>query len=137
MTHTINTSRSERKYHTTTDKPPKNSVFVFATNSRGYHNTSLAHEAVLKYGAVMYQGHGLSGNSYAIPVWDSSGKPLRYSAYSTHIEQFLEHAAINSDREFWLTDIGAAIGIPKHILIDMFSSAPKNCIFPANWKKSY
>ncbi len=138
MSHTLYQTHTQyRRYHDTTAKPPKHAIFVFATNSRGYHNTSTSRTAVEAFGASMYQGHGLSGNSYAIPVWDSDGRPLRYSAYSTHIEQFIDHAKINNDRIFWLTDICGAIGIKLPIILDLFADAPMNCIFPSNWQKTY
>lgn len=139
MTHTIHLTqtRSLRKYHSIDEKPQRGSIFVFASNSRGFHKTLNALEAVEKHGAEMYIGCGASGNSFAIPMWDSNERPLRYSAYSTHVQQFIDYATINNNKVFWVTDVGGAIGIPKNIINDLFSEAPLNCIFPSSWRKTY
>ena len=43
-----------------------NEVFVFGSNARGLHYGGAARAAVEKFGAIMGQGHGLQGKSYAI-----------------------------------------------------------------------
>ena len=43
-------------------------VFVFGSNAQGRHLGGAARQAVQRFGAVMGQGEGLQGQSYAIPT---------------------------------------------------------------------
>lgn len=43
-----------------------NEVFVFGSNSQGLHYGGAAKVAAEKFGAIMGQGHGMQGKSYAI-----------------------------------------------------------------------
>lgn len=43
-----------------------NEVFVFGSNAKGLHHGGAAKIATEKFGAIMGQGHGLQGKSYAI-----------------------------------------------------------------------
>ena len=45
-----------------------NEVFVFGSNLAGSHGGGAAYVAYRKFGAVMGQGVGLQGQSYAIPT---------------------------------------------------------------------
>ena len=44
-----------------------NEVFVFGSNEQGLHYGGAAKAAVENFGAIMGQGNGLQGKSYAIP----------------------------------------------------------------------
>ncbi|MDE5633393.1 MAG: transcriptional regulator, partial [Muribaculaceae bacterium] len=43
-------------------------VFVFGSNLQGMHCGGAARTAVLRFGAIMGQGVGIQGQSYAIPT---------------------------------------------------------------------
>ena len=45
-----------------------NEIFVFGSNLKGMHGGGAAYIAYRKFGAVMGQGVGLQGQSYAIPT---------------------------------------------------------------------
>ena len=47
-----------------------NEVFVFGSNVRGMHYGGAAAFAVKRFGAIMGQGEGLQGQSYAIPTME-------------------------------------------------------------------
>ena len=47
-----------------------NQIFVFGSNEHGRHGGGAAHTAVIKFGAIMGQGEGLQGQSYAIPTME-------------------------------------------------------------------
>ena len=44
-------------------------IFVFGSNLEGRHLGGAARTALRHFGAVMGQGVGLQGQSYAIPTW--------------------------------------------------------------------
>ncbi len=44
-----------------------NEVFVFGSNLQGMHGGGAARKAYKDFGAIMGQGVGLQGQSYAIP----------------------------------------------------------------------
>jgi hypothetical protein len=45
-----------------------NEIFVFGSNLKGMHGGGVAYIAYRKFGAIMGQGVGLQGQSYAIPT---------------------------------------------------------------------
>ncbi len=51
----------------------ENEIFVFGSNLKGVHAGGAARMAVTHFGAVMGQGVGLQGQSYAIPTmnWET------------------------------------------------------------------
>ena len=80
-----------------------NEVFVFGSNLQGLHYGGAARFAVQNFGAIMGQGVGLQGNSYAIPTM--SGIEIM----DEHIKKFCEFAKANSDKRFLVTPIGCGI----------------------------
>ena len=50
-----------------------NEIFVFGSNARGLHHGGAARAALNHFGAILGQGHGLQGKSYAID--SMSGMP--------------------------------------------------------------
>lgn len=55
-----------------------NEVFVFGSNLAGHHDGGAARAAVKKFGAIMGQGVGLQGQSYAIPTARQDGRAWPY-----------------------------------------------------------
>lgn len=85
----------------TIDNLTSNQVFVFGTSADGKHEEGTAKTALDKYGAVMGQGEGMQGQSYAIPVKEVSEAQV-YRA----VKRFISFAKDHSDREFIVTEVG-------------------------------
>ena len=77
-----------------------NEVFVFGSDPEGRHNGGAARYAVEHFGAVIGQGKGLQGQSYAIP----STVPLRELAH--HVCEFINYAEQHPEQRFIVTAIG-------------------------------
>ena len=75
-------------------------VFVFGSNAQGHHQGGAAALALKKFGAVMGQGEGLQGRSYAIPTTD--GLPVMREA----VKRFIDFARKNPEITFFVTAIG-------------------------------
>lgn len=75
-------------------------IFVFGSNSEGVHNGGAALTAVKKFGALMGQGEGLQGQSYAIPTMEGLGQ------LSKHIRTFVLFAKLHPEMTFLVTRIG-------------------------------
>ena len=109
-------------------KLPENSCFVFGSNKDGNHAGGAAATAVAKFGAVMGQGEGLQGRSYAIPTMEG------LDALKSAIERFLAFAAEHGDKTFLVTAIGTGIaGHPAEIIAPMFANRPGNVRIPAEF----
>lgn len=78
----------------------KGQVFVFGSNSDGIHNGGAAKTAVKKFGAVMGQGEGLQGQSYAIPSMDG------LEALAGHVRTFVAFAKEHPELTFLVTRVG-------------------------------
>lgn len=93
------------------DKLGSNEIFVFGSNAQGMHYGGAARAAVERFGAIMGQGHGLQGKSYAIN--SMSGIP----ELEKDIKQFVQFAQSNPQMHFLVTPIGCGIAgyNPKEI----------------------
>ena len=78
-----------------------NEIFVFGSTNGGAHRGGAAKLAVEKFGAIMGQGEGLQGQSYAIPSMLKSINSVRL-----HVNKFLQFAASNPQLSFLVTKIG-------------------------------
>ena len=78
-----------------------NEVFVFGSNVNGNHNGGSALHALHLFGAIMGQGEGIQGNSYAIPTTGIS-----YDELGKAICRFTEFAAQHPETHFYVTRIG-------------------------------
>lgn len=81
-----------------------NEVFVFGSNLRGMHGGGAARVARLKFGAVMGQGVGLQGRSYAIPTMQGGVETIR-----PYTDEFIKFAKARPDLHFLVTRIGCGI----------------------------
>jgi len=79
-------------------------VFVFGSNEYSHHGAGAARVALRKFGAVMGQGRGLQGRSYAIPTMSGS-----LAAIEREVEEFIQFAASHPDLTFLVTRIGCGI----------------------------
>ena len=80
-----------------------NEVFVFGSNAQGLHYGGAAKVAVEKFGAIMGQGHGLQGKSYAINTMSGIEEMAK------DIKNFCEFAKANPQKLFLVTPIGCGI----------------------------
>lgn len=86
-----------------------NQVFVFGSNTLGYHTGGASGTARKKFGAIWGQAEGLQGQSYAIPV--DYGKDVRKDAeVKAAVERFIAFAKEHSELFFFVTRIGCGLG---------------------------
>ena len=78
-------------------------VFVFGSNEQGLHYGGAAKVALENFGAIMGQGNGLQGKSYAIP--SMSG----LAVMGEYVKEFCEFAKAHPEKRFLLTPIGCGI----------------------------
>ena len=84
-------------------------IFVFGSNSLGYHTGGASGTARKKFGAVWGQPEGLQGQSYAIPV--DFGKGVRKdSEVKASIDRFLAFTKDHLELFFFVTRIGCGMG---------------------------
>lgn len=81
----------------------ENEVFVFGSNIEGMHYGGAAWTAQ-KWGAVIGQGVGMQGQTYAIPTMDGSVDIIK-----PYVDDFIEYAKNNSQYMFLVTRIGCGI----------------------------
>ena len=85
-----------------------NQIFVFGSNSLGYHTGGASGTARKKFGAIWGQPEGLQGQSYAIPV--DFGKGVRKDAeVKTAIDRFIGFAKAHNELFFFVTRVGCGI----------------------------
>jgi hypothetical protein len=108
-------------------------IFVFGSHATGHHAGGAARQAVERFGAVVGQGEGLQGQSYAIPTMH--GEDLFRQAIRT----FIDFAAARPELEFLLTKVGCGIaGFLEVDVIAMFQESlsdgwPTNVVPPVGW----
>ena len=78
----------------------ENEVFVFGSNVQGSHAVGAAAFAVAHFGAVVGQGEGPQGQSYAIPTTGGLG------LFAQAVQRFIDYAAAHPDQRFLVTRVG-------------------------------
>ena len=97
----------------------RNEIFVFGSNLHGMHGGGAARIAVEKFGAIMGQGVGLQGQSYAIPTMQ--GGPNTILPY---VEEFITFAKQHPEMTFLVTKIGCGIaGFTPREIAPLFAGA--------------
>ena len=76
-------------------------IFVFGSNLQGMHGGGAARVAVSKFGAIMGQGVGIQGQSYAIPTMQGGVETIQ-----PYVDEFIEFAKAHSEYKFLVTRIG-------------------------------
>lgn len=95
-----------------------NEVFVFGSNAQGMHYGGAAAFAVAHFGAVMGNGEGMQGQTYAIPTMEGLDN-LRPA-----VERFIEFAKAHTEQTFLVTPIGCGIaGYRPEDIAPMFAEA--------------
>jgi len=111
-------------------------VFVFGSNLDGYHGKGAAEFALKRRGAIMGQGEGHQGNSYAIPTKGNLNAFRRFpilplQTIMAHVAVFLMYARSRSDLTFQVTPIGCGLaGYTPEAIAPMFENRPDNVLIP-------
>jgi hypothetical protein len=114
---------------------PNGAIYVFGSNESGIHGSGTARTAREDYGAIMGNGWGLQGKSFAIPTKDWDINTLTYGAVEFYVERFIAFALSRPKMTFYVTKIGCGLaGLNEEIIKRMFIGAPENCILPYGWE---
>jgi len=108
-----------------------NEIFVFGSNLSGMHGGGAAYAAYRKFGAVMGQGVGLQGQSYAIPTMQGGVETIR-----PYVDEFIAFAKAHLELTFLVTRIGCGIaGFDDADISPLFEKAHKvdNIVLPPGW----
>lgn len=106
-------------------------IFVFGSNLRGMHAGGAARVAVNQFGAIMGQGVGLQGQSYAIPTMQGGVETIK-----PYVDDFIRFAKEYQNLVFYVTRIGCGIaGFKDKEIAPLFSEARgiKNIILPKSF----
>ena len=106
-------------------------IFVFGSNLRGMHGGGAAYAAYRKFGAIMGQGVGLQGQSYAIPTMQGGVETIR-----PYVDEFIEFAKAHPELTFLVTRIGCGIaGFTDEEISPLFKKAHNidNIVLPEGW----
>ncbi len=82
------------------DQLAADEVFVFGSNPEGMHNGGAAALAVERFGAIVGQGEGIQGQSYAIPTTGDNG------LFVQAVQRFIDYAAAHPEKRFLVTRVG-------------------------------
>ncbi|MBQ0008104.1 MAG: hypothetical protein KBT40_05240 [bacterium] len=100
-------------------KLEQNEIFVFGSNLAGMHGGGAARIAYMHFGAIMGQGVGLQGQSYAIPTMHGGVEVIK-----PYVDQFIEFAKLHPELKFLVTAIGCGIaGFSASEIAPLFASA--------------
>ena len=108
-----------------------NEIFVFGSNLRGMHGGGAAYIAHRKFGAIMGQGVGLQGQSYAIPTMQGGVETIK-----PYVDEFIEFAKEHQNLTFLVTRIGCGIaGFTDNEISPLFNAAHEveNIVLPPDW----
>ena len=93
--------------------------FVFGSNLAGNHAGGAARVALERFGAVMGQGVGIQGRSYAIPTMQGSLESIK-----PYVDDFFELAEEWDQTTFLVTRIGCGIaGFTDEKIAPLFDRA--------------
>lgn len=108
-----------------------NEVFVFGSNLAGHHGGGAARAALQKFGAIMGQGVGLQGQSYAIPTMQGGVETIK-----PYVDEFISFAKAHPELKFYVTRIGCGIaGFKDEEIAPLFQEVygEKNIILPKSF----
>ena len=106
-------------------------IFVFGSNLQGMHGGGAARVAYRNFGAVMGQGVGLQGQSYAIPTMQGGVETIR-----PYVDEFIVFAKEHPELTFLVTRIGCGIaGFTDEEIAPLFAEAQgvDNIVLPEGW----
>ena len=106
-------------------------VFVFGSNLAGMHGGGAARVARKLFGAVMGQGVGLQGQSYAIPTMQGGVETIK-----PYVDEFIAFAESHPELKFYVTRIGCGIaGFTDAEIAPLFKNAlgKPNIVLPRDF----
>ena len=118
----------------------ENDIFVFGSNKAGNHAVGAAKVAVEKFGAIVGQGEGLQGQSYAFPTLDEYMQKVTSEELVSAFENLCECAVQHKDKTFYLTKVGCGIdGFTEEEIIEAINKVelPNNVIIPESFNVIY
>lgn len=99
----------------------RDEIFVFGSNLAGNHAGGAARVARKKFGAIMGQGVGLQGQSYAIPTMQGGVETIK-----PYVDEFIDFARECDQNTFYVTRIGCGIaGFKDEEIAPLFAEALK------------
>lgn len=94
-------------------------VFVFGSNLQGMHSGGAARTAHRLFGAIMGQGIGMHGQSYAIPTMQGGVETIK-----PYVDDFIKLANEWDQTTFYVTRIGCGIaGFTDEEIAPLFDKA--------------
>lgn len=97
----------------------RDDIFVFGSNLAGNHSSGAAHVARERFGAIMGQGVGIQGQSYAIPTMQGGVETIK-----PYVDDFIELAREWDQNTFYVTRIGCGIaGFKDEEIAPLFADA--------------
>ena len=84
-------------------------IFVFGSNLLGIHKKGAALTALEQHGAILGQGIGLQGSSYAIPTKTNPRRSLELVCINKFVADFLQYAHYTPDNTYHVTKIGCGL----------------------------
>ncbi len=94
-------------------------IFVFGSNLAGIHAGGAARVARERFGAIMGQGVGIQGQSYAIPTMQGGVDTIK-----PYVDDFIELAREWDQNTFYVTRIGCGIaGFTDEEIAPLFDEA--------------
>lgn len=94
-------------------------IFVFGSNLEGIHAGGAARVAYERFGAVMGQGSGPQGQSYAIPTMQGGVETIK-----PYVDEFVRLAREWDQNTFYVTRIGCGIaGFTDEEIAPLFDEA--------------
>ena len=108
-----------------------NEIFVFGSNLAGMHGGGAAWIAYERFAAIMGQGVGLQGQSYAIPTMQGGVETIK-----PYVDEFIEFASKHPEYKFLVTKIGCGIaGFRVEEIAPLFAGAidMDNVILPEDF----
>ncbi|WP_280123248.1 A1S_2505 family phage non-structural protein [Duncaniella muricolitica] len=109
----------------------RDEIFVFGSNLQGLHHGGAARVAHERFGAIMGQGVGLQGQSYAIPTMQGGVETIK-----PYVDDFIELAREWDQTTFLVTRIGCGIaGFTDEQIAPLFAEAMKlyNVVLPKSF----
>ena len=112
-------------------------IFVFGSNLSGRHGAGAARHAFMHHGAIMGQGMGLQGNSYALPTKGVNISFMPLEDIGRHVAAFISFAQIRPDLTFRVTRVGCGLaGFKDEEIAPLFRGALglSNVRLPKGWR---
>lgn len=99
-------------------------IFVFGSNLLGIHKRGAALDALKTYGAILGQGIGMQGQSYAIPTKRTPYVSLELFEINKFVADFIVYAQFTPHLTYQVTKIGCGLaGYTSEQIAPMFRYA--------------